>query len=137
IWEQKALHRRGLTAPALDGDTLVIGDFQGYVHWLDAATGELLARHKTDGKRITNSPVVVDGRVYVLTDNGRLSAFQHGGRLAVSEAGKKAEAESAQKAEKKRQKQIEKATKPEKKKDDSSSDDVPTGGRTGRRGGGY
>lgn len=76
MWEQKALHRRGLTAPVLDGNTLVVADFEGYVHWLDAATGEVLARQKTDGERVTNAPVVANGRVYVLTDGGKLSAFQ-------------------------------------------------------------
>ena len=53
LWEQDAMKRRGLTAPALDGDALVVGDFEGYVHWLDKATGEIVARQKTDGERIT------------------------------------------------------------------------------------
>ena len=48
------MKRRGLTAPALDGDALVVGDFEGYLHWLDKATGEIVARQKTDGERITN-----------------------------------------------------------------------------------
>ena len=36
-----------------DGSAIVVGDFEGYVHWLDAATGELLARVSTDGNRVT------------------------------------------------------------------------------------
>jgi len=76
LWQQPALHRRGLTGPALDGNTIVVGDFQGYLHWLDAATGEILARESTDGDRITNAPVVADGVVYVLTDSGTVAAFR-------------------------------------------------------------
>jgi outer membrane protein assembly factor BamB len=76
LWEQDAMKRRGLTAPALDGDALVVGDFEGYVHWLDKATGEIVARQKTDGERITNPPVTTDGGIFVQTDSGKLVAFK-------------------------------------------------------------
>jgi outer membrane protein assembly factor BamB len=76
VWEQPALKRRSLTAPALDGEALVVGDFEGYLHWLDKNTGTIIGRAKTDGERITNAPVVADGRVYVLTDSGSLIAFK-------------------------------------------------------------
>lgn len=75
-WEQSALRQRGLTAPALDKDLLVVGDYEGYVHWLDKTSGEVAARAKTDGERITNAPVSADGRVFVQTDGGKLIAFQ-------------------------------------------------------------
>ena len=76
LWEQDAMKRRGLTAPALDGDALVVGDFEGYVHWLDKATGEIVARQKTDGERITNPAVTNDDGVFVQTDSGKLLAFK-------------------------------------------------------------
>jgi outer membrane protein assembly factor BamB len=76
LWEQDAMKRRGLTAPALDGDALVVGDFEGYIHWLDKATGEIVARQKTDGDRITNSAVTTEGEVFVQTDSGKLVAFK-------------------------------------------------------------
>jgi outer membrane protein assembly factor BamB len=76
LWEQDSMKRRGLTAPAIDGDALVVGDFEGYVHWLDKATGEIIARQKTDGDRITNSAVTTDTGVFVQTDSGRLVAFK-------------------------------------------------------------
>jgi outer membrane protein assembly factor BamB len=75
-WEQNGLRRRGLTAPAIDGDTLVVGDFEGYLHWLDKATGEIVARQKTDGERITNPAVTADSGVYVQTDSGKLLVFR-------------------------------------------------------------
>lgn len=76
VWTQSALHRRGLSAPAIDGPTIVVADFEGYLHWLDATTGDFLARTSTDGHRITNPPVAVGGLVIVLTDSGRLNVFQ-------------------------------------------------------------
>jgi outer membrane protein assembly factor BamB len=76
VWEQDSMKRRGLTAPALDGDALVVGDFEGYVHWLDKATGEIVARQKTDGDRITNAAVTTDEGVFVQTDSGKVVAFK-------------------------------------------------------------
>lgn len=76
LWEQAAMKYRGLTAPAIDGDALVVGDYQGYIHWLDKATGELLAREKSDGERISNPALTDDaGHIFVQTDSGKLVAF--------------------------------------------------------------
>jgi outer membrane protein assembly factor BamB len=75
-WEQPALRLRALTAPVVDGQSLVVGDYEGYLHWLSAADGTLLARTKTDGERITNAPLVIDGRVLVQTDGGKIIAFK-------------------------------------------------------------
>lgn len=75
-WEQSSLRRRGLTSPTIDGDLLVVGDFEGYVHWLDKSTGEVVARHKTDGDRISNAATAEGGRVFVQTDAGKLIAFK-------------------------------------------------------------
>lgn len=75
-WEQNAMRKRALTTPTVVDGMLAIGDFEGYVHWLSAADGSLLARAKTDGERITNAPVAADGFVYVQTDGGKLIAFR-------------------------------------------------------------
>jgi outer membrane protein assembly factor BamB len=76
IWEQASLRQRGLTAPAVDGESIVVGDYEGYLHWLNVANGELVARASTDGERITNAPIVVDGRVFVQTDGGKVLVFK-------------------------------------------------------------
>ena len=75
-WQQSALLYRALTAPVELNDSLVVGDFEGYLHWLNKADGSLQARVSTDGERITNAPVVAEGRVYVQTDGGKLIAFE-------------------------------------------------------------
>jgi len=85
-WEQDAMKRRSLTAPAIDGDALVVGDFEGYLHWLDKATGEIVARQKTDGERISNSAVTDDARVFVQTDSGKLLVFRSAARAAAASA---------------------------------------------------
>jgi outer membrane protein assembly factor BamB len=75
-WEQPGLRRRSLTAPAIDGDAIVVGDFEGYLHWLDRATGKIIARTKSGGGRITNAPVAAQEMLYVQTDDGKLLALQ-------------------------------------------------------------
>ena len=74
-WQQSALLHRALTAPVELNDSLVVGDFEGYLHWLDKQDGSLQARASTDGERITNAPVVAEGRIYVQTDGGKVMAF--------------------------------------------------------------
>lgn len=80
VWTQDALLRRSLTAPVLAGDTLVVGDFEGYVHWLDAATGQVIARGKTGGGRISNTPVVAGEFLLLQTDSGDVQAWRAGAR---------------------------------------------------------
>jgi len=75
-WEQAALRLRALTAPVVDGQAIVVGDYEGYLHWLSAVDGAFLARAKTDGERITNPPLAIAGHVLVQTDSGKLIAFK-------------------------------------------------------------
>lgn len=44
IWSQEGLHGRELTGPVVQGEYLVVADFEGYVHWLSRADGSLSAR---------------------------------------------------------------------------------------------
>ena len=71
-WKQTSLKARGLTEPVLIGDDLVVGDKTGYLHFLGAQTGELLARSQLSGG-VTISPNVVGKKLYVLTENGMLN----------------------------------------------------------------
>ena len=78
LWRQKALLHRGLTEPAaLDEDNaLVVADFQGYVHFLDKATGTLAARVSSGKARVTATPLVVGHMVLIVNDRGQISAFR-------------------------------------------------------------
>jgi outer membrane protein assembly factor BamB len=75
-WRQNGLRLRGLTAPAVDGTAIVVGDFEGYVHWLDRDSGEMAARSSAGGDRITNAPVAAHGMVFVQSDGGTVYAFR-------------------------------------------------------------
>jgi outer membrane protein assembly factor BamB len=79
LWQQDGLKRRGLSAPAVDGTAVVVADFEGYLHWLDRGTGKFVARERASRDRIAASPLVADGRLFVLDVGGKISAFRSGG----------------------------------------------------------
>jgi outer membrane protein assembly factor BamB len=90
IWRQKALLHRGLSAVVATDDAIVTADYQGYVHWLDKATGELAARESSGKVRVSNPPVVAGNMVLVMNDAGRISAFRVKPRGGSAAAVKKA-----------------------------------------------
>lgn len=71
-WKQTALKARGLTEPVLVGNDIVVGDKTGYLHFIEAQSGELLARSQLSGS-VSISPSVAGRSLYVLTDNGLLN----------------------------------------------------------------
>ena len=76
VWQQKALLHRGLSPIAVMDDTIVTGDFQGYLHWLDKASGALAARVSTGGGRISTQPLVIGDMVVVVNDRGQINAYR-------------------------------------------------------------
>jgi outer membrane protein assembly factor BamB len=75
LWRQSALIRRGLSAPAVTGAAVAVGDFEGYVHWLDRATGAIIGRTKLGG-RISAQPLAVGELLLVESDSGRIAAYR-------------------------------------------------------------
>jgi outer membrane protein assembly factor BamB len=73
-WRTKTLLRRMLTGPLVYRGRIVVGDAEGYVHWISIADGKLLAREKV-GKRISDTPVAAGDKVLVYTDAGELTAY--------------------------------------------------------------
>ena len=76
LWRNQKLKLRRLSTPVLTSTAVAVADFQGYLHWLDKNTGELVAREHVAKERISNSPVAVGETVVVLTDRGKLAAFR-------------------------------------------------------------
>jgi outer membrane protein assembly factor BamB len=46
LWRQDALQRRLSTRPVAQGDAIVIGDSEGWLHWFDRDSGHPLARQR-------------------------------------------------------------------------------------------
>ncbi|MDX3905384.1 MAG: outer membrane protein assembly factor BamB [Pigmentiphaga sp.] len=78
VWKQDALQNRGVTAPSSVGRAIAVGDFEGYVHFLQREDGSLLARIATDGSAIVAPPVPTDRGVVVQTSKGNLALIHVG-----------------------------------------------------------
>jgi len=76
LWTQEELHMRALTVPVPYQSTVVVADFEGYLHWLDAATGEMAGRVRADDTAIIAPPVAAGEILVVLTESGRLAAYR-------------------------------------------------------------
>lgn len=80
-WKQDQLLRRGLTRPVFYGSFIVVGDQEGYLHWINISDGQFAAREKVGGKGFAGPPLVVGNTLYVMTKKGELSAFRAGAAL--------------------------------------------------------
>jgi outer membrane protein assembly factor BamB len=78
IWKQDLLTNRQLTRPAIQGNFVVVGDFEGYLHWIRVDDGNFAARAKVGGDGFVSAPVVVGANLYVLTRSGELVAYRAG-----------------------------------------------------------
>lgn len=76
LWKQDELHDRTLTAPVAYDDYVVVGDFDGYVHWLAVNDGRQLGRIKISDSAIDARPVVIDNTVYIYAKDGTLAALK-------------------------------------------------------------
>jgi outer membrane protein assembly factor BamB len=86
VWRNDKLKRRGLSAPAVTSTAIAVADYQGYLHWLDKQTGELVARERIAKFRVSNPPIAIKDTVVVLTDSGKLAAYRATPRAAVAAA---------------------------------------------------
>lgn len=74
-WRQTDLKDRVISAPVVMDDYLVMGDIQGYLHWLDKTDGHFVGRVSTGAAPIFASPLVDNGILYAFNNNGYLSAY--------------------------------------------------------------
>lgn len=76
LWRQDALLRRAPTAPVPFEETVIVGDLEGYVHFFSKADGSPVARVQVDNTLLSAAPVVIDDRLYVQSESGRLDVFE-------------------------------------------------------------
>ncbi|HEX9877355.1 MAG TPA: outer membrane protein assembly factor BamB [Gammaproteobacteria bacterium] len=74
-WTQPALRLRDVTAPRAYRSTLVVGDLEGYLHWLRPEDGQFLARERAGQQRIGAAPLVVGDNVIAQADDGTVAAY--------------------------------------------------------------
>lgn len=76
VWRQSKLERRRVTAPTVYQGFVVVGDYQGYVHFMDNDDGHFVARIQVDNDGIDARPVVHAGLLFVYGKGGSLTAIR-------------------------------------------------------------
>jgi outer membrane protein assembly factor BamB len=94
LWRQDSLFGREVSAPVVLRDTVVVADYDGFVHWLSQDDGGFVARNNLDKvwsklryvweedalgedvhRTVSVPPLAKDGILYVRDNTGALAAF--------------------------------------------------------------
>ncbi|MBS0970599.1 outer membrane protein assembly factor BamB [Chimaeribacter arupi] len=75
LWRQSELLHRNLTAPVLYNGYLVVGDSEGYLHWLNTDDGRFVAQQKVDSSGFLSAPVVASDKLLIQAKSGDVYAF--------------------------------------------------------------
>ena len=75
LWTQSDFTHRLLTDPVIYQNCVVFGDFEGYLYWLNAESGELVAKTQVSSSGLISKPLVVDNKLIVQAKNGDIYAF--------------------------------------------------------------
>ncbi len=81
LWKQDKMAFRGLTRPAFYGTYVVVGDAEGYLHWIDTGSGEFVARVREGKKGFSGAPITIGTTLLVMTSKGTLAAYRAGAAL--------------------------------------------------------
>lgn len=76
LWKQEKLKARQLTKPVAMGDMLVVGDYDGYLHWISQYDGRFIARVDMDDAGILVPPVVKGNTLYAFSREGAIAAYR-------------------------------------------------------------
>jgi outer membrane protein assembly factor BamB len=75
VWRNTQLANRRLSTPVSFGRAVVVGDGEGYIHFLSREDGSFLARAETDGSPIAAAPLVAGEILIAQTKDGKLVAL--------------------------------------------------------------
>lgn len=72
MWSQDKLLHRNLSAPEIFNGYLVVGDGEGYLHWLDTSNGQFVAQNNLNSSGILSRPSIAGDKLMVQARDGRL-----------------------------------------------------------------
>ncbi|STI80742.1 putative dehydrogenase [Escherichia coli] len=77
LWTQSDLLHRLLTSPVLYNGNLVVGDSEGYLHWINVEDGRFVAQQKVDSSGFQTEPVAADGKLLIQAKDGNRCTLLH------------------------------------------------------------
>lgn len=77
VWKQEKLQARQVTGPVVMGNKVIVGDLEGYLHWLNKETGEFTTRNQVSSDRILTQAITANDILFSYSSGGRLSAFSY------------------------------------------------------------
>ncbi|NBM55990.1 outer membrane protein assembly factor BamB [Proteus sp. G2669] len=75
LWTQEDLLHRNLTAPAIFDGYLVVGDAEGYLHWIDTSTGKFIAQNEVNSSGLLSRPQAVNDKLMIQARDGKLYLY--------------------------------------------------------------
>jgi len=75
VWRQESLLRREPTPPVPFNTAIVVGDFEGYVHFFSNFDGRPVARERVGKGMISGPPLVMGDKLIVQSEDGSVAAF--------------------------------------------------------------
>lgn len=76
LWTNDSLEYRQLTSPVLINQYLVVGDSEGYLHWIDRSSGKFVAQQLVDDDGIAAAPIETDDGFVIVTRDGEIKKMQ-------------------------------------------------------------
>jgi len=74
-WMNRELSYRNVTAPVSYRSYVLVGDMDGYLYWLDNATGTIVSMDDYDGDGLYIPPIIYDDVAYLQTRSGKVYAI--------------------------------------------------------------
>jgi outer membrane protein assembly factor BamB len=70
VWKIENFQRRQPTTPTVIGRAVAVGDYEGYVHFIDRDTGKTIARTKVGSTAFTSQPVPAETDALIAQSRG-------------------------------------------------------------------
>lgn len=76
LWIQDQLENRQVTGAGITDKALVVGDFEGYLHFIDKENGKFVGQVLMDSSGIGVQPLVDNGVIYAFSKDGLVTAYR-------------------------------------------------------------
>lgn len=74
MWRQGDLHQRRVSAPVVFRDYVVVGDFEGYLHFLSQDDGHFVGRIQISKEPIVTTLIADETQIYAYDKSGNIAA---------------------------------------------------------------